>query len=64
MALARETGLPGTSGGDEHSCKGEAIGKAGVAFRERARTGQELVQALRSRDYGIYVNGVLKSCMQ
>ncbi len=63
-ARARETGLPGTSGGDEHSCKGEAIGKAGVAFRERARTGQELVQALRSRDYGIYVNGVLKSCMQ
>lgn len=60
--LAREVGLPCTSGGDEHICTGEAIGGAGVAFRQRVHTGQELVAAFRSRDYGIYYNGVLRPC--
>lgn len=62
VELARGTGLPGTSGGDVHVCDDWAIGLAGVAFRERVRTGGELVAALRSRDYGILVDGKMRGC--
>ena len=51
LAYAQETGLPGTSGGDVHSFDSPGLGQAGVAFRRRVRTGGELVEALRSKDF-------------
>ncbi len=60
--LARETGLPGTSGGDVHEDYSPAIGQAGVAFKRRVRTGTELVAELRRQDYGILVDGQLQPC--
>ncbi len=51
LALTKEVGLPGTSGGDVHEKDSPGIGQAGVAFRHRIRTGPELVEALRSRDF-------------
>lgn len=62
VELARRTGLPCTSGGDEHICTGEAIGHTGVAFPQRVRTGQEFAAALRSRDYKIMYEGRLVPC--
>lgn len=49
--LAREHGLPGTSGGDVHICTDAGIGSAGVAFRRRVHTSEELVAELRGGDY-------------
>lgn len=60
--LAQRTGLPGTAGGDVHEADSPAIGQAGVALRERAATGQELVAALRSGDFAILVGGELRPC--
>ena len=62
LDLARRTGLPCTSGGDEHICTGAAIGHAGIAFPHRVHTGPELVAALRSRDYRILYDGRLLPC--
>lgn len=60
--LARETGLPGTSGGDVHIYTDGGITRAGVAFDHRVRTGEELVKALRGRDYRVMYEGRLISC--
>lgn len=62
VALAREAGLPGTSGGDVHIYTDSGITQAGIALRERARTGAQLVEALRSRDYRIIYGGILIDC--
>lgn len=59
-ALAAEYGLYRTSGGDEHRCNGEAIGKAGVAFPYPIRTGKEFVAALRRRDGRCILNGIVE----
>ncbi len=57
LALARETGLLQTAGGDVHEQYSSGIGQAGVAFAQRVRTGEELVEALRSGDYRLVVAG-------
>lgn len=60
--LARETGLPGTSGGDVHIHTDEGITRAGIAFPQRVRNNQELVAALKSRDYRIVYDEKLIPC--
>lgn len=55
--LAREKGLLTTSGGDEHICDGEAIGKAGVLFAVPPKDNRELVELLRAGDYMLNVKG-------
>ena len=64
IARFREKGLLTTSGGDEHSVAGAAVGKAGIALRQRVRTGAELVEQLRGKDYCIIVDGELAPCCQ
>ena len=64
LALAKAHGLQATSGGDEHSVAGAAVGKAGIALRQRVRTGAELVEQLRGKDYCIIVDGELAPCCQ
>lgn len=62
VELARKTGLPGTSGGDVHIYTDQGITRAGIALPRRARTGEELVEALRSRDYRLMYDGELIDC--
>ena len=62
VELARKTGLPGTSGGDVHIYTDPGITRAGIALPKRARTGEELVEALRSRDYRVMYDGELIDC--
>lgn len=62
VELVREHGLLATSGGDEHSCCGGSIGMAGVALKERARTGKAFVEQLRGGDYRVIQNGKLTPC--
>lgn len=62
VKLARETGLPGTSGGDVHIHTDSGITRAGIALPRRARTGKELVDILRTKDYRIIYDGKLIDC--
>ncbi len=62
MELARETGLPGTSGGDVHIYTDGGINNSGIALPKRARTGEELVELLRARDYRLVYEGRLMDC--
>ncbi|MCI9223923.1 MAG: histidinol-phosphatase [Acutalibacter sp.] len=62
VELARAAGLPGTSGGDVHIYTDGGIKNAGIALPRRARTGKELADILRSRDYRIIYNGELIDC--
>ena len=62
VELARAAGLPGTSGGDVHIYTDGGIKNAGIALPRRARTGKELADILRSRDYRIVYNGELIDC--
>lgn len=55
--LAKKTGLPTTSGGDEHICTGAAFGNAGVVFATPPRDNKEFVSLLRSGDYKLNVKG-------
>lgn len=57
--LAEQYGLFPTSGGDVHDKTEEAIGMAGIALKERVRTGPELVSVLKSGDYRLVINGEL-----
>lgn len=59
LAYARDTGLAQTAGGDVHERYSSGIGQAGVAFRQRVRTGEELVAALAGGDYRLVVAGEL-----
>lgn len=61
--LARAQGLLATSGGDEHSRTGDAIGQAGIALKRRVKTSAQLVAELRGGDYGIYIDGELRCCL-
>ena len=54
--------LTGTSGGDVHIYTDGGIKNAGIALPRRARTGKELADILRSRDYRIVYNGELIDC--
>lgn len=55
--FAKKHDLLPTSGGDEHYAGGSSIGRTGIALRTPADTGKELVEALKSGDYGLIVNG-------
>lgn len=50
-AFAEMHGLPGVGGGDIH--RTEAFGHSGLAFYERIRSNEDLVQALRAGRYEI-----------
>ncbi len=56
-ALAKDTGLLTTSGGDEHICTGDGIGRAGVVFAQAPRDNKEFVALLRAGDYKLNVKG-------
>ncbi len=62
VELARETGLPGTSGGAVHIYTDGGINNSGIALPKRARTGEELVELLRARDYRLVYEGRLMDC--
>ncbi len=55
--MAEKYGLLPTSGGDEHIVTGASIGMAGVALKKPVDSGRELVEALKSGDYRLIVNG-------
>ena len=42
-----------------HDKTEDAIGMAGIALKERVRTGPELVAVLKSGDYRLVINGEL-----
>lgn len=56
-AFADKHRLLPTSGGDEHWSEGKAIGMAGIALKKPVDTGKELVEVLKSGDYGVIING-------
>lgn len=55
VELIRKYHLIPTSGGDIHSILEPGLGQAGIALKERARSSQDLVDALRSGDYRLII---------
>lgn len=56
-AFAKKYGLLEISGGDTH--RTELFGGSGLAFGNRIRTNEELVKALKSRDYKLIIKDEL-----
>ncbi len=59
-ALAERLGLARTSGADAHAADYEGIGRAGLAFPRRLRTGEAFVAALRAGEGRLIINGEVR----
>ena len=57
VAFIRQHHIVPTSGGDVHSIADPGLGQAGIALRQRARSSQDLVQALREGNYCLLIRG-------